>query len=273
MRLILLALLWSVPLAAGEPKILGPEIIQARFARIHSQNDERAAELRQLFLEAGCVAQNFSEEKILSSKLPNLICTIPGASKETLVISAHFDNRGPGEGAIDNWSGASLLPSLYESLRGSPHRLTLEFIGFTDEERGLIGSRDHVGHLSKAERAQTLLDVNIDSIGLAGPIRVWSGRTDDFLLNASAIVADRAKIAISANALDKRYDSDAAAFMAWNIPVIDLHSLTPETLHLLHSKRDVRTALDAKSYYDDYRFLAAFLSYLDDVLEIPTASR
>jgi len=61
--------------------------------------------------------------------------------------------------------------------------------------------------------------------------------------------------------------------MAWNIPVIDLHSLTPETLHLLHSKRDLRTALDPKSYYDDYRFLASFLSYLDHILDIPPASR
>ena len=273
MRPILFALLWSIPLAAGEPKILAPEIIQARFARIHSANDERAAELRQIFMDAGCGPPSYSEEKILSSKLPNLICIIPGASKETLVISAHFDNRGPGEGAIDNWSGASLLPSLYESLRGSPHRLTLEFIAFTDEEKGLIGSRDHVGHLSKTERAQILLDVNIDSIGVAGPIRVWSGRTDDFLMNAAAVVADRAKVSISAGALDKRYDSDASAFMAWNIPVIDLHSLTPETIHLLHSKRDLRAALDPKSYYEHYRFLASFLAYLDDTLDLPPASR
>src|SRR5208337_757666 len=203
MRSILLALL-SFPLAAGEPQILAPEIIQARFARIHAPNDQLAAELRQIFMDAGCAAQSYSEEKILSSKLPNLVCTIPGASKETLVVSAHFDIRGPGEGAIDNWSGASLLPSLYGSLRDSAHRLTLEFIAFTDEEKGLIGSSDHVGHLSKA-----VLDVNVDSIGLAGPIRVWSGRPGAFLLNAAAIVADRAKVSISAAALDKRSDSDS----------------------------------------------------------------
>jgi hypothetical protein len=271
MRATWLLFLSAMTLAAAEPKILAPEIIQSRFSRIHSANDERAAEIRRLFMDAGCGAPNYSEEIIQSSKLPNLVCIIPGTSKETLVISAHFDNRGPGEGAVDNWSGSSLLPSLYESLRGSPHRLTLKFIAFTDEEKGLIGSRDHVNHLSKADRAATLLDVNIDSIGLDGPIRIWSGRTDDFLMNAAAIVADRGKIPISAAAMDRRYDSDAAAFMAWNIPVIDLHSLTPDTLHLLHSKRDVRTAIDAKSYYDDYRFLAAFLSYLDEVLEIPKA--
>jgi Iap family predicted aminopeptidase len=269
MPAVLLLFVCALALTAADPKILAPEIIQSRFGRIHSANDERAAEIRRLFTDAGCGSSDYSEETIQSSKLPNLVCMIPGTSKETLVVSAHFDNRGPGEGAIDNWSGSSLLPSLYESLRGSPHRLTIEFIAFTDEEKGLIGSRDHVNHLSKADLDRTLLDVNIDSIGLAGPIRIWSGRTDVFLMNAAAIVADRAKIPISAAALDRRYDSDAAAFMAWNIPVIDLHSLTPDTIHMLHSKRDVRAAIDAKSYYDDYRFLAAFLAYLDEVLDVP----
>ena len=123
-----------------------------------------------MFLEAGC-EKGFSEDHILSSKLPNLVCVLPGSSPQTIVVSAHFDNRGPVEGAIDNWSGASLLPSLFESLRGSQHRYTFEFIGFTDEEKGLIGSRDFVNHLSKEQRANVLLDVNIDCVGLAGPVR------------------------------------------------------------------------------------------------------
>jgi hypothetical protein len=86
-------------------------------------------------------------------------------------------------------------------------------------------------------------------------------------LRSAALVADQVKVPIGAMGLDKKYDSDAAAFMAWRIPVIDFHSLTADTLNLLHSKKDVRTAIDAKSYYDDYRFLAGFLAYLDDTLD------
>jgi Zn-dependent M28 family amino/carboxypeptidase len=267
--LILLIFFASISFAADEPRILGPDAIQSRFSRLHSKNDERALELRRLFMEAGCESKNYSEDRILSSKLPNLICVLAGSSKQTVVVSAHFDNRGPGEGAIDNWSGASLLPSLFESLSGSPHRLTFEFIAFTDEEKGLIGSRDFAGHLSKEDRAEILLNVNIDCVGLAGPIRAWSGRSDDFLLTAAAVVADQIKVGIGADALGKRYDSDAAVFIAWKIPAIDVHSLTRDTLPLLHSKRDVRAALDAKSYYDHYRFLAAYLAYLDATIDIP----
>jgi hypothetical protein len=253
--------------AADQTRILPQDVIQSRFSRLHSKNEERAAEIRKLFQEAGCDPRNYSEQPILSSKLPNLICELPGASKQTAVVGAHFDNRGPGEGAIDNWSGSSLLPSLYETLRASPRRLSFRFIAFTDEERGLIGSRDYVQHLSREERAAILLNVNIDSLWLAGPVRAWTVRSDDVLTTTAAIVADRLKLQIGGDALDRRYDSDAAAFMAWKIPVIDFHSLTRDSLHLLHSKKDNRAAIDAKSYYDQYRFLAAYLAELDATID------
>jgi len=199
---------------ADEPRIVGPEIIPSRFSGLRPKNDERAQQLRRLFLEAGCDDRSYSEDKILSSPQPNLLCVLPGSSGRIVVVSGHFDNCGPGEGAVDNWSGASLLPSLYQSLQGSPHRLTFEFIAFTDEEKGLIGSRDYTGHLSKEHRAQILFNVNIDSIGLPGPIRAWAGRSDDFLMTSAAIVADRVKVRIGSSTLDKRYDSDAGAFIA-----------------------------------------------------------
>jgi len=269
----LLFLFTSGAFAADEASVLGPETIQSRFLRLRPGNEERAAVIRQMFGEAGCDGQSYSEENLQSSKLPNLICVLPGSSKRIVVVSAHFDNRGPGEGALDNWSGAALLPSLFQSLREAEPRLSFEFIAFTDEERGLIGSRDYVGRLSKEHRAEILLNVNVDSIGLAGPIRAWSGRTDDFLLTAAAVVADSLKLPMGANSLDKRYDSDAGAFIAWKIPVIDFHSLTPDTLHLLHSKKDTRMAIDAKSYYEHYRFLAAYLRYLDATVEAGPAPR
>ena len=268
MPLFLLLLFASLSWAADPSRLLSTTVVQSRFARLHSKNEERAIELRNLFGEAGCDAKSYSEDHILSSKLPNLVCVLPGSSRQTVVVSAHFDNRGPGEGAIDNWSGAALLPSLFESLRGFPHRFTFEFIGFTDEEKGLIGSRDYVNHLSKEQRANILLDVNIDCMGLAGPIRVWAGRSDDFLLTSAALVGDQTKIYVRADTLSDRYDSDAAAFIAWRIPAIDFHSLSQDTIPLLHSKRDVRTALDPKSYYNHYQFLVAYLAYLDATIDM-----
>ena len=172
-----------------------------RFNSLRSSNEERSAELRRLFAEAGCDGNNCTEVPLRSSKLPNIICRLPGRSKQTVVAAAHFDRRrGHGEGAIDNWTGASLLPSLFETLRAAPRQLTYEFVAFTDEEVGLIGSR-------------------------------------------------------------------VSPFVAWKVPAIDFHSLTRDTIELLQSKRDVRTALDRKSSYDHYRFLSAYLAYLDSKVE------
>jgi Zn-dependent M28 family amino/carboxypeptidase len=57
-----------------------------------------------------------------------------------VIVEAHFDHVPAGDGVVDNWAGAALLPSIYEALKGEPRRHTYIFIGFTDEERGEVGS-------------------------------------------------------------------------------------------------------------------------------------
>lgn len=253
---------------AGEPALLPVETIQQRFAALRPANEDRAVEIRRLFSEAGCDVKHYSEQRFRSSPSPNIICTLPGESRRTIVVSAHYDRRkGAGEGAIDNWSGAALLPSLFESLRAEKRRYTFEFVAFTDEEIGLIGSREYVQNLSKQQRADLLLGVNVDCVGLAGPIRIAAERAHDLLLSFAAVVGEKTKVGVGADVLGPMYDSDASPFAGWGIPVIDFHSLTRDTLSILHGKRDVRTALDGGSYYNHYRFLAAFLAYLDSNVE------
>ena len=262
-------------LRAGQSEtLLPPNVIHERFARLASANEDRAAEIRKLFLEAGCDTTHFSETKLRSSSLPNIACVVPGLSRQTVVVTAHYDrHKGAGDGAIDNWSGASLLPSLLETHKRSSRRLTFEFVAFTDEERGLIGSREYVLALTKEQRRNVLLNVNIDCIGLKGPIRIAAERADSLLMQFSAIVGDATKVRVGADILGKKFDSDASSFASWKIPVIDFHSLTRETLPLLHSKRDVRTALDLESSYEHYRFLANYLEYLDSNVDKPARTK
>jgi hypothetical protein len=60
------------------------------------------------------------------------------------VFAARFDHVSEGDGVVDNWSGASILPSLYESVRIVPRKHTYIFIGFTDAEQGELGSYFYV---------------------------------------------------------------------------------------------------------------------------------
>lgn len=76
-----------------------------------------------------------------------------GESPETIVVGAHFDHISAGSGVVDNWSGASLLPSLVQSLNNAPRHHTFVFIGFAGEEQGLIGSDYYVHHLLPRERS------------------------------------------------------------------------------------------------------------------------
>jgi 8-oxo-dGTP pyrophosphatase MutT (NUDIX family) len=94
-------------------------VVQQRFGRLRSKNAERAVALREIFEEAGCPPEHWSEIKVRGSKLPNLACTLPGTSARQVIITAHYDQTGGGQGAIDNWAGAALLPSLYQSLKKS----------------------------------------------------------------------------------------------------------------------------------------------------------
>jgi Zn-dependent M28 family amino/carboxypeptidase len=240
-----------------------PDVIEQRFGRLETKNDLRADALRGMFAEAGCGPDNWSEQKVRDSKLPNLICTLPGTTDRRVVVSAHYDKVSPGEGAIDNWSGAALLPSLFQALSGAPRKLTFVFLLTIDEEKGLYGAADFVRKLSKEQLATIVADVNIDSVGLSGSTKIWTSRADPGLLDAVARVAATVNVKIQAMNVDGAGDSDSHPFANKKIPVIDFHSLTSETFPILHTSKDVRSAHDPASYYDTFRLLIGFLAYLD----------
>lgn len=262
MRYPVLLLLCAAAFGQQDP-VLAPELIRARFDRLKTTDAERATVLREMFAEAGCSGSRYQEDAVRGQPEPNLICTLPGTSQAEIVVTAHYDKTKAGEGAIDNWSGVSLLPSLYQSLKNSSHATGYVFVAFAAEEKGLVGSRDYVGQLSLNKPPYLLANVNIDSVGLPGHIYVWQGRADNALVNAAALVASRLKIPLSAMNLDHVGDGDSRPFRDRGVPVIDFHSLTRESFKLLHSKNDVRSAVDPQTHYDTYRLLTAYLEYLD----------
>jgi len=68
--------------------------------------------------------------------------------------------------------------------------------------------------------------------------------------------------------LDERYFSDdSRSFRNAKIPAVVIHSITQETLRILHSTNDNLKAIDPKHYYDAYRLSAVYLASLDSILE------
>jgi hypothetical protein len=242
-----------------------PSVIEERLRQYEGLNEERARTMERLFEEAGCVHPFLKEQPLPRFDAPNIICTLPGDSEETIIVGAHFDYIYNGDGVVDNWSGAALLPSLYESLSDGTRRHTFIFIGFSEEEKGMIGSAFYVKRLTKKELSRIRAMVNIDSLGL-GPTLVWVSDSDQDLVNELAASAISMGLPLYGMNLDNIGNSDGVSFQRRNIPVITLHSVTPESFRILHTADDTMAAMKLGDYYDSYNLIAGYLASLDYML-------
>jgi len=249
------------------------QVVEQRLGQYGGDNQAREVTLKKLFAEAGCDSQHLSEQPVKGSKTPNVICSLAGSSDKVIIVGAHFDKAPEGDGVVDNWSGASLLPSLYEAIKAEPRKHTYIFIGFTDEEPGEIGSHFYVHQMTKAQVAATDAMVNMDTLGLAST-EVWTSHSDERLTAALAYIASRLKIQVSGMNVEEVGSTDSEQFSERHIARITIHSLTQETwnAHILHSPKDKISAIKLDDYYETYRLLGAYLSYLDQISFVPAAA-
>jgi len=239
--------------------------IEARLKSAPQKNPEREAELERMFEQAGCKGASLSEQPVSHQDLPNVICSERGGSASFIIVGAHYDKVARGSGVIDNWSGASLLPSLFESLDGRPRKHTFLFVGFTAEEQGMIGSKFYVKWMTPQQVDETRAMVNIDTLAL-GPTKVWLNHSAPALASAFFAVAQSMKLPVAVVNADNVGDDDSESFIRRKIPTLMVHSVTQPTLRILHSKDDNYGAVRFDDYYDSYRLLAAYLAYLDATL-------
>jgi len=248
--------------------LVGRDVIEAHLRAAPRRNEDREAALDSMFVQAGCQVGNLSEEPVKRKRFPNLICRMPGSLDATIIVGAHFDKVPRGGGVVDNWSGASLLPSLFESLHDQPRKHTFLFIGFTAEEEGLVGSRYYVSQMTPDEVARTQAMVNIDTLAL-GATEIWLTHSDRRLASAFLGVAQSMKLPVAIMNADRVGNDDSASFMRRKIPTLMIHSITNSTLHILHSADDNLGAVRFADYYNSYRSLSAYLAWLDATPDQP----
>ncbi len=248
-------------------KLTARDVVASRVADALKRNADRGAKLRDMFADAGCAGDELQLQAVTGTPAPNVICTIGGATDSVIVVGAHFDHAERGLGVIDNWGGAALLPSLAESVRSSGRRHTFVFAGFTDEEKGLVGSYFYVSQLGKEQIQRIAAMINFDSVG-AGPTEVQQSTADEVLLHKLMDVTDMMKLPLSLMNVEQVGTSDFASFSSKRVPTLIFHSITPKNYKLLHTARDNATALKLDDYYDSYRIGALYLAYLDVVLGV-----
>ncbi len=257
-------------IAAIRFELLDRNTVLARLRSCPKNDVDRQAQLATYFAEVGCTGPALTLDAARHSKFANVICTLPGSSPEKIVVGAHFDHAERGSGAVDNWSGASLLPSLYQALAASPRKHTFVFVGFWGEERGLLGSQQYVHKLGKQDLASIDAMVNMDTFA-AGPTEFWVGHSDPMLENAAVAVASATKLPIEGLRLEN-VSTDSETFRGKKIPSIEFCALTQSTRHLLHSPEDQVSQINQDDYYNAYHLLAAYLAYLDQVVPSHTGT-
>ncbi len=244
---------------------LDQSVIQQRLERVPRKLSDRRTALESLFRDVGCAGEQFTEERVPGSPAPDMICRLPGETGNEILVGGHYDSIEAGMGAIDDWSGSSLLPSLYQSLKSEPRHHRFVFVGFAGEERGLLGSRQLVSTMSMADRRRIQAMINLECLGLGNP-EVWASRADPFLLESYSMVASSLHLEARGLNVDGVGDDDSHPFLSAGIPVLTIHSLSRDSLRMLHKKTDNLTAIHPDDYYTAYRVIATYLAYLDSKL-------
>lgn len=266
---VLAVFLCPVSLFAGVQvhlRAVNRDIIERRIKDYRGNDVKREATLRGFFESAGCKGDQLSEQPVKGLKEPNLLCVLQGDADSIILVGAHYDHVDRGDGVVDNWSGASLLPSLFEALNAGHRRYTIIFVAFAGEEKGLLGSKFYVKTLPPEKLKKIRAMICIDTLGL-GPTKVWVSRSDKELTNAFGTLAYSLKLPVGRIDVDKVGMSDEEPFIEKKVPCIMIHSITQSTLHILHTPDDNYKALKFDDYYTSYRLLSGYLDYLDQVLE------
>ncbi|MGH9359432.1 MAG: M28 family metallopeptidase [Terriglobia bacterium] len=245
--------------------LLPPSVIEKRLEEPPDVNTKRELALRAMFEAAGCGPAQLSEQAVRRDDPPNLVCEMPGESPELIIVAGHLDHVRKGEGVVDDWSGAAMLPSLYESLRSAPRKHTFLFIGFTDEEKGLVGSSFYVRHLSHGQAAEIRAMVNLECLGM-NPPEVWADHANPRLLADLRLISRSLGMSLPVVNAEDYGSDDAESFRKRKLPTITIHSVTQDTLHVLHSRDDNLAAIHMPYYYEAYRLVANYLAYLDSTL-------
>ena len=258
--LLWLIFLWTPPLFAQVQFYLVPkETLLQRLAVSPLKNTERQAALVKMFADVGCKAEL---QPVKDSGMSNVICILPGASTDTIIVGGHVDKVEVGNGIVDDWSGASMLPTLYESLKTIRIRHTVIFVGFADEEKGLLGSKYYVKQMTPEARTRAKEMINLECLGM-NPTEVWASHSDRRLLNALFAVAQAMKVKVSEVNVERVGTADSESFAAAKIPRTTIHSVDQKTLSVLHSPQDNLLAINPDFYYESYRLIAEYLATID----------
>ena len=235
--------------------------ILERMKAIPETNADRASKLKEMFSDAGCNGNALMEQKVDGVDTPNIICRLGTEEGDTVIVGAHYDRNSSAQRPLDNWSGASILPALYQSLRSRKRSHSFVFVAFADSGAHAVGAEFFVNHLAPTRLDHAEAMINVDALGLS-PTKVWSAHSDKDLVHSLMVMVYALKLSASQIDIAAAGTTDSDPFAVRHIPQITIHSLTQQNV-----TTGATTQFRPNNYYDTYRLLCGYLAYLDQTLK------
>jgi hypothetical protein len=228
-------------------------------------NQERARRIRTWLQEAGCNGAALRTTPV-NGDGPNIVCELPGKSADRIVVGAHYDLPSSPARPFDDWSGAALLPSLFQCVNDRKRRHTIVFVAFADHGNNVSGAEEFAAHETSEHGPPVRTMVNLDALGLS-PTKVWTSHSDKHLLQAFMDLVYVLKLPASQVDIDAAGNTDSEPFATRNIPQITIHSLTRQNL-----LSRAENQLNPDNYYKSYRLLCGYIAALDGSVKLKHSS-
>jgi Peptidase family M28 len=271
---ILVLILICAPLCRAQKFHFSPlseSVIRHRVEDAPSDRREREKRIKELFAEAGCGTGKLNEQPLQNMEGENVICRLAGTTNQTIVVGANYDSM-----EIDNWAGASLLPSLFQSLNRRKRSHTFVFVAFADNKGDLAGSQFFARQMAQSDLERTDAMIDLSALGFS-PTKVSSAASDKKLVELFFRVIYALNQVASQVDISKAVHADSEPFAALHIPQITIHSLTHESVAAMLPQEQqpeaaagpahFDTHFQQNFYYKSYRLISGYLAYLDETLK------
>ena len=190
--------------------------------------------------DVGC---KFEEVKAGVSNVIGILEAEGPMAEETIIVGAHYDHLGMGpfgsrrpderavhNGADDNATGTAAVMELARRLSATRLKRRIVFIGFTAEERGILGSNHYLENPA-IPLDQTVAMINFDMIGMYGKQGITLGGA-----NTAKEFPDLLARATDGNDFNVKQSqsvggSDHAGFYNKDIPIMFFHTGLTDLYH------------------------------------------
>lgn len=189
----------------------------------------------------------------------NILADVSGtASAPLLLLGAHSDQVGKGEGATDNASGSATVLALAQRLKAKPlanHRVAIAFWDL--EEKGLLGAKAFVAEGS----TKPALYVNFDVFAWGDTVWMMTPDAEGALTKASQEAASSTGLKLSAG--EQYPPTDHLAFLKAGWPAVSYSLIgnseitgildayagkrpatMPKVMQVIHSDNDTLAQID-----------------------------